>query len=181
MDDDHRAKKRPRSGQRAGLKNWGLTIVQEQRVSSLRQFYGRCSTFRGTVARWQHALSGAARILDHFHKTFGRSGHIKSQRSCMLCASRLGQSPLSCSFNFIMFALRPYFSISLWTWYRPLRLHLVHSTRSTSSLPSRSPKMRKVRGHGSCRALNHFTAKIISVLTMAIKIAAIRIASFSSY
>jgi hypothetical protein len=49
------------------------------------------------------------------YRTFGRSGHIKSQRSIMLCASRLGQSPLSCSFHFIMFALRPYFSISLRT------------------------------------------------------------------
>jgi len=29
--------------------------------------------------------------------TFGKSGHTKSQRSCMLCASRFGQSPLSCS------------------------------------------------------------------------------------
>jgi hypothetical protein len=31
----------------------------------------------------------------------GRSGKIKSQRSCKLCASRRGQLPLSCSFHFI--------------------------------------------------------------------------------
>jgi hypothetical protein len=29
--------------------------------------------------------------------------------------TRLGQSPLSCSFHFIKFALRPYFSMSLRT------------------------------------------------------------------
>jgi hypothetical protein len=33
-----------------------------------------------------------------FDMTFGRSGHSKSQRSCRLCASRFGQSPLSCPF-----------------------------------------------------------------------------------
>jgi len=47
------------------------------------------------------------------HKTFGRSGQIRSQRSCMPCASRFGQSPFSCSFHFIMLALRPHFSMSL--------------------------------------------------------------------
>src|SRR5215470_20428212 len=36
-------------------------------------------------------------------------GHTKSQRSCMLCASRFGQSPFSCSFHFIMFAFAPVF------------------------------------------------------------------------
>jgi hypothetical protein len=53
--------------------------------------------------------------LEGPHSTFGRSGQIRSQRSIMLCASRLGQSPLSCSLHFIMLALRPYFSMSLWT------------------------------------------------------------------
>src|SRR5262245_15631318 len=59
---------------------------------------------------------GAVRCADvgpEVHKTFGRSGHTKSQRSCMLCASRFGQSPFSCSFHFIMLPLRPYFSMSL--------------------------------------------------------------------
>src|SRR5262249_39427508 len=55
------------------------------------------------------------RRVPRHNRTFGRSGQIKSQRSCMLCASRREQSPLSCSFHFIMFALRPYFSISLRT------------------------------------------------------------------
>jgi len=54
-------------------------------------------------------------LVSRDHNTFGRLGQIKSQRSIMLCASRLGQSPLSCSFHFIMLALRPYFSISLAT------------------------------------------------------------------
>jgi hypothetical protein len=53
--------------------------------------------------------------LEGPHSTFGRLGQIRSQRSIMLCASRLGQSPLSCSLHFIMLALRPYFSMSLWT------------------------------------------------------------------
>src|SRR5262245_53468372 len=44
--------------------------------------------------------------------TFGRSGQIKSQRSESPTASRLGQSLLSISLHFIMFALRPCFSIS---------------------------------------------------------------------
>src|SRR5436190_19762907 len=47
--------------------------------------------------------------------TLGKSGHIKSHRSYIPCASRFGQSPLSCSFHFIRLALRPYFSISLRT------------------------------------------------------------------
>jgi len=55
-------------------------------------------------------LSAAPMVENH--KTFGRSGHIKSQRSCRLGSSRLGQSPFSCSFHFIMFPLRPYFSMS---------------------------------------------------------------------
>jgi hypothetical protein len=49
------------------------------------------------------------------HKTFGSSLHIKSQRSCKLCASRFGQSALSISRHFIMLPLWPYFSISLWS------------------------------------------------------------------
>jgi hypothetical protein len=50
-----------------------------------------------------------------FHKTFGKSGHLRSQRSSMMCASRFGQSPFSCSLHFIMLPLRPYFSMSLRT------------------------------------------------------------------
>jgi hypothetical protein len=42
-------------------------------------------------------------------RTFGRSGQIRSQRSGGWCASRLGQSPLSCSFHFIMLPMRPVF------------------------------------------------------------------------
>jgi hypothetical protein len=62
-------------------------------------------------------LPCASRPIPWFedHKTFGGSGHIKSHRSCRLGSSRLGQSPFSCSFHFIMFALRPYFSMSLET------------------------------------------------------------------
>jgi hypothetical protein len=56
-----------------------------------------------------------ARRLPRRYRTFGRSGHFKSHRSCRPCASRLGQSPFSCSLHFIMFALRPYFSMSLRT------------------------------------------------------------------
>src|SRR5262249_43281604 len=47
------------------------------------------------------------------HNTFGRSGQIVSQRSWMLCASRRGQSPLSCSLHFIILPRRPYFAIRL--------------------------------------------------------------------
>src|SRR5262245_1974468 len=50
----------------------------------------------------------AARGHESSHKAFGRSEHTKSQRSCRR-SSRLGQSPFSSSFHFIMFALRPYF------------------------------------------------------------------------
>jgi hypothetical protein len=71
--------------------------------------------FAGDCCTLATPLSGAARMLGHFHKTFGKSGQTKSQRSSMLRASRLGQSPFSCSFHFIMFALRPYFSMSLRT------------------------------------------------------------------
>jgi hypothetical protein len=45
----------------------------------------------------------------------GGTGQIKSQRFSVLWVSRLGQSPLSRSFHFTMFALRPYFSMSLRT------------------------------------------------------------------
>jgi hypothetical protein len=38
----------------------------------------------------------ASQQRKHGHQTFGKSGHTKSQRSCMLRASRLGQSPFSC-------------------------------------------------------------------------------------
>jgi hypothetical protein len=52
----------------------------------------RCTLATRSAARLLHRASW----LGHFHKTFGRSGHIKSHRSCRLCASRLGQSPLRC-------------------------------------------------------------------------------------
>src|SRR5262245_201024 len=42
-------------------------------------------------------LPRASQPRTHVHKTFGRSGHIRSQRSSMVCALRLGQSRLSCS------------------------------------------------------------------------------------
>ena len=41
------------------------------------------------------------------HNTFGKSGQSKSQRSCMLCASRRGQSSLELPFHFIILPLRP--------------------------------------------------------------------------
>jgi len=73
-----------------------------------------------------------------FHRTFGKSGHTNSQRSCRPYASRLGQSPLSCSRHFIMFALRPYFSMSLRT-LSPLpgvHAHGVGSCRNSATVPS---------------------------------------------
>src|SRR5436190_966144 len=68
-------------------------------------------------ARDRPRVHGDGRLLGHDHliNTLGRCGQIKSQRSWSWRASRLGQSPLSCSFHFIMLALRPYFSISLAT------------------------------------------------------------------
>ena len=60
------------------------------------------------------ALTGSF-LAGMIYSTFGRSGQIRSQRSCSCGASRFGQSPLSCSFHFIVLALRPYFSISLRT------------------------------------------------------------------
>ena len=47
---------------------------------------------------------GGVPPLSFFQSTLGRSGHTKSQRSCKRL-SRLGQSPLSCSFHFIMLPL----------------------------------------------------------------------------
>jgi hypothetical protein len=51
-------------------------------------------------------------VPDALYSTFGKSGHIKSQRSCTWGASRFGQSALSISRHFIILPLRPYFSIS---------------------------------------------------------------------
>ena len=73
------------------------------------------------------------------YRTFGRSGHIKSQRSCSWDASRFA---LSISRHFIMLPFRPYFFDQLVNVKRPLRSHLVHSTRSTSF----------VGEHGRCPA-----------------------------
>ena len=42
-------------------------------------------------------------------------GHSRSQRSCRLCASRFGQSPLRSDNHFDILPLRPYTSISLST------------------------------------------------------------------
>jgi len=80
-------------------------------------------------------------------RTLGRSGQIRSQRSCSCGASRLGQSPLSCSRHFIMWPSRPYFSINLATLYRPLRSHFVHSTRSTFELALDVAKDEIASGH----------------------------------
>jgi len=77
-------------------------------ISVPRRFDPSIAFFWTTAHGWP--LDGTPLI-----KPPGRSGHIKSQRSCRLISSRLGQSPFSCSFHFIMFALRPYFSMSLET------------------------------------------------------------------
>ena len=79
------------------------------------------------------------------HTTFGKSGYIKSQRSCSR-ASRFGQSALSISRHFIMLPLAAISLDQLADEVETLAVALVHSTRSTPSLPSMSPKIRYVRG-----------------------------------
>src|SRR5262245_13399017 len=45
-------------------------------------------------------LGGFARLRGSAHRTFGKSGHTKSQRSCMLGASRLGAVTIELLFPF---------------------------------------------------------------------------------
>jgi hypothetical protein len=90
-------------------RSWQLSSVP----SGFRQMTGTCAAaVRGRRARTVAARNftagpSNAPILHamKLYRTFGKSGQTKSQRSSMLCASRLRQSPLSCSFHFIIFAL----------------------------------------------------------------------------
>jgi hypothetical protein len=63
---------------------------------------------------------------------------------------RLGQSPFRSDIHSLTLPSCPYCAISLATLYRPSRGHRVHSTRSTSSWPSMSPKTTST-GHEASR------------------------------
>src|SRR5215471_13152763 len=64
----------------------------------------------GFFVLWAFSADGLLRSCAHYsaslgeysHNTFGRSGQIRSQRWCMLCASRFGQPPFSCFSSLVL-------------------------------------------------------------------------------